>query len=97
MNAGDRYGTHKGKTWRIKGHEPGTADILAAPHLTCATPYEWHYPAFLWIECKRPDGGKQSDEQIAFQAAVEKHGHYYALASSVDDVIEVLRNLGMKI
>ena len=44
----------------------------------------------VFIETKRLHGGKQSDEQIAFQAAAEKVGAIYILARSVEDVEAVI-------
>ena len=48
-------------------------------------------PQPLWIECKRPLGGVQSDLQKTFQAEVLREGHAYLLANSVDVVIDWLR------
>ena len=45
---------------------------------------------FLAVECKVP-GGKQSPDQIAWQAACEAHGGLYILATSLDELIEGLR------
>src|SRR5512146_3091745 len=33
MNAGDRFGSYRGKRWRIRGHAPGTADLLVVPEV----------------------------------------------------------------
>ena len=62
---------------------PGMADILAFP--------AWHdcgkarMGSVVWIECKA-EKGKQSELQKSFQAQVEREGHRYLLARSVDDV-----------
>ena len=44
----------------------------------------------IYIECKRPVGGKQSEDQKTFQGVIESMGGTYILASSVDDVDQVL-------
>ena len=118
MNAGDRFGTYKGKTWRIRGQQPGTADLLAAPRAipdcasmfgdkdgclpgnrrlwicnACSVPQP-PLPNFLWIECKRPKGGLQSEAQREFERFVTEQGHIYVLATSSDDVLAKLRELG---
>ena len=41
----------------------------------------------LYIEVKRSHGGKQSDDQINFQAMLENNGHFYMVARSVDEVM----------
>lgn len=42
------------------------------------------------IECKRPKGGRQSEEQKAFQAMVTRFGGIYIVARNVQDVYEGL-------
>jgi hypothetical protein len=44
---------------------------------------------FVGIEVKTPKG-RQSDQQINFQAAVERAGGIYILARSVDDAVSAL-------
>ena len=44
----------------------------------------------LWIECKRPVGGRQSPAQRAFQAACEASGIAYHLIRSVDELRSVV-------
>ncbi len=44
----------------------------------------------VWIECKRP-GGKQSDNQCAFQCCLVAAGGQYILARSVEDVTEAVK------
>ena len=53
---------------------PGSPDVLAI-----------HEGVFYGIEVKKV-GGKQSENQKAFQAGLEKAGGKYVLAMSVDDV-----------
>lgn len=65
-------------TWYAPGHRRetrGTADIIAM----------WNGECFA-IEVKR-EGGRQSPDQRAFQAAWEDAGGWYIIASSLDDVI----------
>lgn len=78
MNAGDRFGSHNGKTWKIAGHPAGTADILCFVN------------SVLWIETKSSTG-KQSPEQKQFQGIVENSGHTYLLVRSADEVSNWLK------
>ena len=89
MNAGGTLVQSKGKTYRIAGAQAGTADILAAPicKFGCCK------PKFLWIECKRPKGGVQSDAQKEFQRFIVEQGHEYMIATSSDDVLDKLRRM----
>lgn len=48
----------------------------------------------LEIECKAPKG-RQSDEQKAWQAMIEKFGGLYVLARSVEDVDRALAAIGI--
>lgn len=84
MNAGDRFGSYKGRTWKIAGHPTGTADILA--FLPLGVDYVGcHNQFILWIETKSSIG-KQSSEQIVFERMVKDQGHDYILARSAFDV-----------
>jgi len=60
---------------------PGSPDII------CIVPPNGQ---FVGIECKRRNGGRQSPEQRAFQAACEKRGGVYVLARSVEDLRKVI-------
>lgn len=75
MQAGDRFGSYKGKVWRIMGNPAGTADLLC------------FYAGFnpLWIEVKS-SVGKQTPVQKQFQEIVERQGHIYLLARSASEV-----------
>jgi hypothetical protein len=86
MNSGDRFGSYKGKVWRIMGNPTGTADLL------CFIPKEG-YVLPLWIEAKSSIG-KQSPEQKQFQEMVENEGHSYLLARSAEDLHEWLTRIG---
>lgn len=89
MNAGDRFGSYKGKTWRIKGHAAGTADILCFP--LCRPPNTGR--TVLWIECKSSTG-KMSPAQDGFAEMVGERGHYYLLARSAASVADFLKERG---
>lgn len=47
----------------------------------------------LWIEVKRPVGGKQSEPQKRFERFVTGIGHTYVIATSVDDVHSAISRL----
>jgi hypothetical protein len=80
MNSGSiRMEGQNGRTRYFKGHEPGTADVLALP----VAEQGLHWPT--WIEAKA-DNGKQSDLQKEFQQRVEAEGHRYILARGIDDL-----------
>lgn len=44
-----------------------------------------------FLECKKP-GGRQSDAQKEFQAAVEAAGHKYAIFTSLEEFKTILRH-----
>jgi hypothetical protein len=74
-----------GRTRYFKGHEAGTADVLAIAggFLECVKPFS--HKTVYWIECKA-DQGRQSELQKAFQQKVEAEGHIYILARGIDDL-----------
>lgn len=86
MQSGDRFGSYKGKTWRIMGNPSGTADIL------CFIPKDG-YPTPVWIEAKSSIG-KQAPGQKQFQEIVEREGHSYLLVRSSQDVETWLTSFG---
>jgi hypothetical protein len=61
---------------------PGMADVLAFPQVN-------GYPDICWIECKAAKG-KQSPLQRSFQEQVEKEGHRYVVARSIEDLAAAL-------
>lgn len=79
MNTGAASGIYKGKRWFMRFGSPGMADILA---FLRTTP-QGGLP--LWIEVKR-EGGKLSPDQKAFQEMVQREGHYYLVAKTLDMV-----------
>ena len=89
MNTGAMSGSHKGKKWFVRFAKPGTADLLTVSPDACKC------PCITWIEVKRP-GGKQSEEQEAFQSEVEAEGMAYVLADCLEDVVEEFEPRGPK-
>lgn len=93
-NTGAFAGEHNGKKRFVRFGFPGVADILGIIRTEAEVGSGIHrntFGRFLSIEVKRP-GGKQTDDQKAFQEAVERNGGIYILASSLEDVMEVLGN-----
>jgi len=85
MNTGAMVSEYKGKKRFMRFGTPGMADVL--------TFGRYHFMDVsmpIWIEVKA-EKGKQSELQKSFQKQVEREGHRYILAWSVDDVIEALR------
>lgn len=77
-----------GKTFPMRFGYPGCADVIGV------------LPGgrFIGVEVKRPlgpkgghGGSKQSDDQVKFQADVERCGGLYILARSIDDVADVVK------
>lgn len=66
------------------GSEPGVADIYAIKK-----GYN------LWIEVKKPKGGRQSEWQKYFEDTIKYHEGHYILAKSLDDVASVCRDYGL--
>lgn len=90
QNTGAMSGTHAGKKWFLRFGAPGMADILAFPRRLIRNGKEVAgYSAPLWIEVKTAKG-KQSELQNSFQYLVQRQGHEYVIARSLDDVLEVL-------
>jgi len=74
---------------RVSFGNKGEADITAyVPHAAVKGAFY-----ILHIECKAPDGGRQSPWQKAEQQAVEALGHKYVIARSIDDVEAALKGL----
>lgn len=77
LNVGAMSGSHKGKRWFVRFGTPGMADTIFWPSPT----------ETVWLEFKRPRGGKQSEDQASFQHWVESIGHRYILCDDVDILI----------
>lgn len=50
----------------------------------------------LEIECKRPDGGRVSDEQQKYGEMIKRFGGIYVVARSADDVWKALAAAGWR-
>lgn len=86
-NAGDIFGEKNGQRWRIKLHEPGTADFLAfreIPGGLDGCPFKSFQ--LIWIECKAPNGS-QSPVQRDFERRKRAEGHRYILCYGIDDLV----------
>jgi hypothetical protein len=46
-----------------------------------------------WLECKTSKG-KQSDEQMGFEARCKRLGHYYAVVRNIDEALDELQIMG---
>jgi len=79
MNTGAAVYETAGKKRFVRYGNPGMADILA---ITTGG-------QCIWIEVKAAKG-KQSESQIRFQREVEKRGHTYLVARSVEDLYPLL-------
>jgi len=87
MNTGTMTSEYKGKKRLMRFGVPGMADILAFPPHQVASD---RFCAVMWIEVKS-EIGRQSETQQSFQEQVEREGHKYIVARSVEDVIEALQ------
>jgi len=98
MNAGDILVPYKnGVVHKYKGAGAGTSDLIVVQPGQIHLEYmgEQHGPGapvnfVTFVECKSTKG-KQSPEQIEFQAKVEALNCRYAIVRSVDDLMEVLK------
>jgi len=71
--------------WRVgQRNAKGTQDA-GVSDLICAHPVHGVW----FIEVKRPQGGRQSDAQRDFQAAIEAAGGHYALVTGLHDVARI--------
>lgn len=82
MNSGSiRMEAQNGRTRYFKGHEAGTADVLALAWTNNGV----DRIEVTWIEAKA-ENGKQSELQREFQKRVEAEGHRYILARGIEDL-----------
>lgn len=71
------------KHLKAEGVMPGVSDlILLIPNR--------HYHGLL-IEMKKPSG-RQTASQVNFQTAAEKQGYLYAIAHSIDEFMNIIKN-----
>ena len=80
MNSGAFVLWTEGKRRFFRSGTTGMADILCTP-----PSFKSGRPFILWIEVKSHIG-RQSQNQIDFQAEVEEHGHVYLLARGLEEV-----------
>lgn len=95
LNSSSFVQEYKGKKRIVRAHSggKGVADIMAIiPYGRCGSCEFSGVKAILWIEVKGPKG-KQSPEQESFQQDVERRGHRYIVARSLEDVTRELRYL----
>jgi len=95
---------HSARTQRTAnrlGYRKGVSDLVVwIPQGTVCIevkkPATYRYSSKLGRLVVDKPAGKQSDEQKAFQAAVERiGGHYYIEARTVEDVIEFFKKIGI--
>lgn len=79
-NSGARVAEYKGKRRFFRFGAKGSPDILAI-----------RKGVALAVEVKRP-GGKQSDDQRAWQAEWTANGGVYVLANNYGDVLDAVRS-----
>lgn len=87
MNAGEAMVDGR----KIRLAPKGTADLLATvPRFRAAgwEQYGWAIP--MWIEIKRPKGGRRTPEQVAFAAYMLSIGCLHIWATDVKDVMAVI-------
>jgi hypothetical protein len=49
----------------------------------------------VWIECKRPEGGRLSEEQREFLDCINRHGGVGIVVSSIDSLAVQLKEAGV--
>ena len=76
---------------KAMGTLPGVSDLIFVRRSPWSVDC---MPAVLCLEIKASKG-KQSDAQLAFEAAVKAAGCYYAIARDLDGAIGVLEHYGM--
>lgn len=98
LNAGDYIEARGESRRRIKGAKKGTSDFFVLQAANVQPSYfgakkGQPYPIcrVTFIEIKRPVGGRQSDDQRAFQEKVTMFHSRYVIVRSVDELSEVLR------
>ena len=98
LNAGEFIETRGDTRRRIKGASAGAADFLVLQGVNVQSQYLGQnkgqgYPVcrVTFIEVKKPQGGKQSDEQKAFESKVKQFHARYFIVTSVAELEERLR------
>lgn len=80
------------RTWRIGQYNARRTQDAGVPDVYAMRPWAIGYamPLQCWVEVKRSHGGRQSVAQREFQRQCEAAGVRYILATSVDDIRELL-------
>jgi len=87
LNAGE-FQTQSGR-W-AKGCPPGTADAIVIREIASASPDDClDSTEVLFVEFKSATG-KQSPEQVVFQAMVEAQGCRYVIVRSAEELQEIV-------
>lgn len=81
------------KDGRGVGAMPGIPDMCAMKKQRL--PNGQPVNLLIWIELKRPIGGRQSDDQVKRQRECEAAGQVYLLVRSVDDIVKWERSVGI--
>lgn len=89
LNSGDFIDVRGGTRRRIKGCQKGTADFLVLTNNGRFDAWNKFYCIPIFIEVKSPTG-RQSKDQIVFQALVEAQGAEYHIIRSVEELQKVL-------
>jgi hypothetical protein len=79
LNVGGMISHRDGKYIQNPNTPRGMADIIVV--------WEGHA---IWIECKKPAGGRQSENQKIFEKEAIKSGATYVIVTSVDELVDKL-------
>lgn len=81
-----RYLTLTGwSVWRIGQRDARGTQDAGVPDLVA-----FRAGQMIWLECKRPVGGRQSPAQRRFQAACEAAGVAYHVIRSLDELVALV-------
>ena len=81
---------------RIRLAPAGTADYLAILPADQERGPSSRYAIPLWIETKRPKGGRYSDDQLRFRTEQEKRGALWVGVRKLEDLMAVLPPRGRR-
>lgn len=73
-----------GKHLKEEGLLPGSPDLVFALHRGLVA----------WLEMKKR-GGRLSDDQLGMKAKLQRLGHQWAMADSVDEALDELNRMGV--
>ena len=101
LNAGEFIETRGATRRRIKGASKGAADFFVLQAVSFSLTYAGvpfsHQPPLIpatsvtFIEVKKPEGGRQSDDQKTFEVKVKQFNARYVIVTSVEQLEECLR------